>query len=137
MFWDQQWGVCDSARDPSDQLDLEHDRPYTTLLSNERYIVDIYETVEQALVTANSQTSGRRRTTINPAEDEWFFGLVASPDSGPPDLAVSIDVFAGEDDSVQFDEGLRVNSRTGVTPVDCEVSAWLTGNPTGDFASGD
>ena len=48
-----------------------------------------------------------------------------------------VDVFAGEDDSVQFDEGLRVDARTRVAPVDCEIPAWLTGKPTCDLASGD
>jgi len=81
--------------------------------------------------------SGRRRTTINLIKYERFFGLVASPDSSPPRLTVSVDVLAGEDDPVQFDEGLRIDARTGVTPIDCEVSAWLAWKPTGDLASGD
>jgi len=50
---------------------------------------------------------------------------------------VSVDVLAGEDDPVQFDEGLGVDARTCVTPVDCKVPAWLTGKPTCDLASGD
>jgi hypothetical protein len=63
--------------------------------------------------------------------------MVASPDSSSPSLTVSVDVFAGEDDSVQLDEGLGIDPRAGVTPVNREVSAWLTGNPTGDLVSGD
>ena len=63
--------------------------------------------------------------------------MVASPDTSSPSLAVSVDVFAGEDDSVQFDEGLGIDPRAGVAPVNREISARLTGNPTGDLVSGD
>lgn len=77
--------------------------------------------------------SGRGRTTINLVKNEWFFSLVARPDTSPPSLTVTVDVFAGENDSVEFDERLRVDARTCVTPVDCEVPAWLAGEPTGDF----
>jgi len=87
-------------------------------------------------MTANSAGSERRRTTINLIKDEWFFSLVASPDPGPPSLTVTVDVFAGEDDSVQFDEGLGVDASPHVTPVDCEAPAWLTGKPTSDLVSG-
>lgn len=50
---------------------------------------------------------------------------------------MSVDVLAGEDDSVQFDEGLGIDARAGVAPVNCEVSTRLTGSPTGDLVSGD
>ena len=73
------------------------------------------------------------RTTIYLVKNEWFFSMVASPDTCPPSLTVTVDVFAGEDDSVEFDERLRVDARTRVAPVDCEFPAWLTGKPTGDL----
>ena len=88
-------------------------------------------------MTANSTGSERRRTTINLIKNKRFFSMVAGPDSSPPSLTVPVDVLAGEDDSVQFDEGFGVDARTRVTPVDCEIPAWLTGKPTGDLVSGD
>ena len=41
LVGDEQRGVCDSACDSPDQLDLEYDRPNTALLSDERYVIDI------------------------------------------------------------------------------------------------
>ena len=48
-----------------------------------------------------------------------------------------VDVFAGEDNTVQLDEGLGVDARTSVAPVYCKVSAWLTGDPASYLASRD
>ena len=63
--------------------------------------------------------------------------MVTSPDSSSSGLTVSVDVLAGEDDAVQFDEGLGIDTGASVTPVNREVSARLAGNPTGDLVSGD
>lgn len=39
---DKQRGICDSASDPPDKFDLENDGAHTALLSDERYVINIY-----------------------------------------------------------------------------------------------
>ena len=67
LLWDKQWGICGSACNSSDQFDLDDDRSYTTLLSDERYVVDIYKSGEQALMTANS-TEEREETNYGQSD---------------------------------------------------------------------